>query len=138
MKDINKRINLCNKIYPYLSGFSSDLLFWAAINTIFLITVKQLSASQVSLLTAISSFAAILAQNIILKIIKKIGNVKSVRLGLILLFIAAIIITSGKSFTIIAIGEVSCSRKTYLISDSPFANEILPFTVELAFFSSAW
>ena len=71
MKDINKRINLCNKICPYLSGFSSDLLFWAAINTIFLITVKQLSASQVSLLTAISSFAAILAQNIILKIIKK-------------------------------------------------------------------
>ena len=106
MKDINKRINLCNKIYPYLSGFSSDLLFWAAINTIFLITVKQLSASQVSLLTAISSFAAIFAQNIILKIIKKIGNVKSVRLGLILLFIAAIIITSGNSFTIIAIGEV--------------------------------
>lgn len=106
MKDINKRINLCNKIYPYLSGFSSDLLFWAAINTIFLITVKQLSASQVSLLTAISSFAAIFAQNIILKIIKKIGNVKSVRLGLILLFIAAIIITSGNSFTIIVIGEV--------------------------------
>ena len=106
MKDINKRINLCNKIYPYLSGFSSDLLFWAAINTIFLITVQPLSASQVSLLTAISRFSAILAQNIILKIIKKIGNVKSVRLGLILLFIAAIIITSGNSFTIIAIGEV--------------------------------
>lgn len=105
MKDINKRINLCNKIYPYLSGFSSDLLFWAAINTIFLITVKQLSASQVSLLTAISSFAAYYSKYYF-KNYKKNGNVKSVRLGLILLFIAAIIITCGNSFTIIVIGEV--------------------------------
>ena len=106
MNEVNKKIKFSNKIYPYLSGLSDDLLFWAAINTIFLTTVKLLSASQVSLLSAISSFVAILSQHIVLKIIKKIGNIKSVRLGLILLFISSIIITFGSSFIAIAIGEV--------------------------------
>lgn len=77
-----------------------------AINTIFLTTVKLFSASQVSLLSAISSFVTILSQHIVLKIIKKIGNIKSVRLGLVLLFISSIIITFGSSFIAIAIGEV--------------------------------
>ena len=49
MNEIDKKIKLSNKIYPYLSGLSSDLLFLAAINTIFLTTVKMLSASQISL-----------------------------------------------------------------------------------------
>ena len=106
MNEVNKKIKFSNKIYPYLSGLSDDLLFWAAINTIFLTTVELLSASQVSLLSAISSFVAILSQHIVLKIIKKIGNIKSVRLGLILLFISSIIITFGSSFIAIAIGEV--------------------------------
>lgn len=106
MENVNNKIKISNKIYPYLSGFSDDLLFWASINTIFLTTVKHFSASQVSMLTAISVFATIIFQNIVLKIIKKIGNLKSVRLGLIMLFIASLIITFGKSFVIIAIGQV--------------------------------
>lgn len=71
MSDITRKIKLGNKIYPYLSGMSDDLLFWAAINTIFLTTVKLFSASQIGLLSAISSFVAILSQNVVLKIIKK-------------------------------------------------------------------
>ncbi len=106
MDEVNEKIKLSNKIFPYLSGLSADLLFWAAINTIFLTTVKSLSASQVSLLSAISSFVAILSQHIVLKIIKKIGNIKSVKLGLVLLFISSIIITFGSSFIVISIGEV--------------------------------
>lgn len=106
MNDVNKKVKLSNKIYPYLVGMSDDLLFWSAINTIFLTTVKLFSASQISLLSAISSLVAILSQNIVLKIIKKIGNLKSVRLGLIMLFVSSIIITFGTSFITIAIGEV--------------------------------
>lgn len=67
---------------------------------------KVVSASQISLLAAISSFVAILSQNIVLKIIEKIGNVKSVRLGLILLLASSIIITFGSSFITIVIGEL--------------------------------
>ena len=106
MNVIDKKIKLSNKIYPYLVGLSDDLLFWAAINTIFLTTVKMFSASQVSLLTGISGLITILSQNIVLKIIKKIGNLKSVKLGLLMLFIGGVIITFGSSFISILIGEI--------------------------------
>lgn len=98
MNEIDKKIKLSNKIYPYLSGLSSDLLFLAAINTIFLTTVKMLSASQISLLSTISILITIISQGLVLKIIKKIGNIKSVRLGLLMLFIGAILITLICSF----------------------------------------
>ena len=106
MNEIDRKIRLSNKIYPYLSGLSSDLLFLAAINTIFLTTVKMLSASQISLLSAISILITILSQGLVLKIIKKIGNIKSVRLGLLMLFIGAVLITFGSSFITIVIGEI--------------------------------
>ena len=106
MNEIDRRIKLSNKIYPYLSGLSSDLLFLAAINTIFLTTVKMLSASQISLLSAISILITIISQGLVLKIIKKIGNIKSVRLGLLMLFIGAILITFGSLFITIVIGEI--------------------------------
>ena len=106
MNEIDKKIKISNKIYPYISGLSDDLLFWAAINTIFLTTVKMLSASQVSLLSAIAGLVTILSQSIVLKIIKKLGNIKSVRLGLLMLLIGATLITFGNNFIIIMIGEI--------------------------------
>ena len=106
MNEIDKKIKISNKIYPYISGLSDDLLFWAAINTIFLTTVKMLSASQVSLLSAIAGLVAILSQSIVLKIIKKLGNIKSVRLGLLMLLIGATLITFGNNFSIIMLGEI--------------------------------
>ena len=106
MNEIDKKIKISNKIYPYISGLSDDLLFWAAINTIFLTTVKMLSASQVSLLSAIAGLVTILSQSIVLKIIKRIGNIKSVRLGLLMLLIGATLITFGNNFSIIMIGEI--------------------------------
>ena len=106
MNEIDKKIKISNKIYPYISGLSDDLLFWAAINTIFLTTVKMLSASQVSLLSAIAGLVTILSQSVILRIIKRIGNIKSVRLGLLMLLIGATLITFGNNFSIIMIGVI--------------------------------
>ena len=106
MNEIDKKVKISNKIYPYISGLSDDLLFWAAINTIFLTTVKMLSASQVSLLSAIAGLVTILSQSIVLKIIKRIGNIKSVRLGLLMLLIGSTLITFGNNFSIIMIGEI--------------------------------
>lgn len=106
MNEIDKKIKISNKIYPYISGLSDDLLFWAAINTIFLTTVKMLSASQVSLLSAIAGLVTILSQSVILRIIKRIGNIKSVRLGLLMMLIGATLITLGNNFGVIMIGEI--------------------------------
>lgn len=106
MNNVDKRIIISNKIYPFISGLSDDLLFWAAINTVFLTIVKSLTASQVSFLTAISGLVTILFQGIALKIIRKIGNIKSVRLGLIMLFVGAVLITFGNNYILIIVGEI--------------------------------
>ncbi len=105
-KNIKDKIELSNKIYPYFAGLSDDLMFWAAINTIFLTTVKNLTASQISLLSAIATFSTIILQGIAFKIIKKIGNITSVRLGLVLLLTAAIIITFSNNILCIGFGYI--------------------------------
>ncbi len=104
--EYNKKIELSNKIYPIFSGISSDLLFWVAINTIFLTVVKGLSAAQISSLTAIGNFTIILTYPLLFKIIKKIGNIKSIKIGTILLLCSSLLFTFSKSYFFILIGQV--------------------------------
>ena len=54
-----ERVEKSNKIYPIYYGLSSNLMFWIAINTLFLSTVKNLSAFQINSLTTISTILAI-------------------------------------------------------------------------------
>ena len=86
-----------NKIFPLYAGLSSDLLFWVAIDTLFLTIVKKFSAAQIVSLTTVSLIACILFQVPLLKIIKKIGNTKSVRLGSLSLLISSILLTFGQN-----------------------------------------
>lgn len=105
MSQIDKKINLSNKIYPMFSGLSSDILFWAAINTLFLTIVKNFSAMQISSCITISSVIAICSQRFVCKIIKKIGNINSIRVGAILLLTATLLITFSKTYLFILIGQ---------------------------------
>ena len=43
-----------NKIFPQYDGLSGDLLFWIAIDTLFLTVVKKFTAAQIVSLTSIS------------------------------------------------------------------------------------
>ena len=76
-----KKINRSIKIYP-----------------LFLTLVKGLNASQITAMTMASLIICILFQKIILAIVKKIGNVNSLRLGATMLLIATIVLTFGKLF----------------------------------------
>ena len=95
-----------NKIFPWYDGLSGDLLFWIAIDTLFLTVVKNFTASQIVSLTSISMIINILLQVPLLKIIHKIGNTKSVRLGSFLLLISSILLTFGKNYITIVIGKI--------------------------------
>lgn len=95
-----------NKIFPWYYGLSGDLLFWVAIDTLFLTVVKNFTASQIVSLTSISMIINILLQVPLLKIIHKIGNTKSVRLGSFLLLISSILLTFGKNYITIVIGKI--------------------------------
>ena len=79
---------------------------WVAIDTLFLTVVKNFTASQIVSLTSISMIINILLQVPLLKIIHKIGNTKSVRLGSFLLLISSILLTFGKNYITIVIGKI--------------------------------
>ena len=56
-----KKIDRFNKIFPWYSGLSGDLLFWVAIDTLFLTVVKKLNASQIVSLTTIGLIICIIS-----------------------------------------------------------------------------
>ena len=95
-----------NKIFPWYSGLSSDLLFWVAIDTLFLTVVKNFNASQIVSLTTVSLITCIALQVPLLNIIKKIGNTNSVRLGSMLLLISSLLLTFGQNYIVIVLGKV--------------------------------
>ncbi len=95
-----------NKIFPWYAGLSGDLLFWVAIDTLFLTVVKSFNASQIISLTSVSLITCIALQVPLLKAIKKIGNTNSVRLGALLLLISSLLLTFGQNYVIIALGKI--------------------------------
>lgn len=95
-----------NKIFPWYSGLSGDLLFWIAIDTLFLAVVKNFNSSQIVSLTSVSLVTCILLQMPLLKIINKIGNTNLVRLGSLLLLVSSLLLTFGQNYITIALGKV--------------------------------
>lgn len=101
-----KRIEISNKVYPFFSAITRDLLFWGVINTIFLTEVKNFSAAQISSLAMFGNLVVILLYPIIFKIIKKFGNVASIKLGISMYFCAAILITFSSKYFVILLGYI--------------------------------
>lgn len=98
--NINK-IKRSIDIYPIFSALSADLIFFVPIDTLFLTLAKGLDASQITAVTMVSLLVCILSKKIILNIVKKIGNINSLRIGALLLLLSSIILTFCKSFILI-------------------------------------
>lgn len=96
-----KKIKRSIKIYPIFASFSGDLIFFVPIDTLFLTLVKGLNASQITSMTMVALIICILLQKLILRTVKRIGNVNSLRLGTILILIASLMLTFGKSFILL-------------------------------------
>ena len=123
-----KKIDRFNKIFPWYSGLSGDLLFWVAIDTLFLTVVKKLNASQIVSLTTIGLIICIILQIPLLKMIKKIGNTNSVRLGSLLLLVSSLLLTFGTNYLSIALGKVAYE---VAFTFQNMANAILKNNLEL-------
>ena len=81
------------KIFPLFNGLTGDLLFYVAIDTLFYTIVKGFSPDMLSLLTTVSALFCIILKIPITKIIEKIGNTNSVRVGTFGLILSSVIIT---------------------------------------------
>ncbi|MBQ2757450.1 MAG: hypothetical protein IJF31_03095 [Clostridia bacterium] len=92
-------------MYPFFYGFTGDLLFYIAIDTLFLTVVKGFTAAQIVSITSFSLLACIVLQVPVLFIIKKIGNTASVRVGSCLLVTAALLITFGNNYFLVLLGR---------------------------------
>lgn len=103
-----EKIKRFNNVIHWYSGISCDLLFWVAIDTLFLTIVKGFSASQIVSLAPISMAICIVLQIPILKIIKIIGNTNSVRLGSFLFLMSSMLLTFGNNYAVIVIGKIFC------------------------------
>jgi hypothetical protein len=103
---VNKSINRFLKIFPWYSGFTGDLLFYIAVDTLFLTIVKNFSAAEIVSITSLSQLICIALQFPVLFIIKKIGNTASVRTGAFFLLMSAIFITFGKRYYLVLLGRV--------------------------------
>ena len=103
---MDEKITFSNKIYPIFYGFSADLIFFIAINTLFLTTVKGLNSSEINLITTIGVLSALIAYLLIYRIINKIGNTFSIKLGTFLLLIAAILFTFSSNIILFALAEI--------------------------------
>ncbi len=101
-----KRIVLSNKIYPLFAGLSSDLIFFLAINTLFLTEVKGFSTLEISSFTTISILVMIILNPLVMKTINKIGALNSVKLGVIFLLLGAFLITFGVNYITTLLGYI--------------------------------
>lgn len=103
---MERKIEQAIKLYPWYWAVGADLLFYIAIDTLFLVTVKQFSEMQIVLLTAISTVAGIVLRFPLLWLIKKIPNTLVIRIGAGCLLLSSILITIGPSFFVVALGRV--------------------------------
>ena len=103
---MERKLNRFVKIYPWFHGLTADLLFYIAVDTLFLTAVKDLSAAQIVSLTTVSTVACILMQFPVLWLIHRIGNTASARISAFLLLLSSLAITFGGSYYWVAAGRV--------------------------------
>lgn len=130
-ENLKKRAQLSNKIFPWFSGLSGDLIFFIAIDTLFLTQVKDLNASQISMISFISCLLCVLLQKVILKIIEKIGNNASIRVGAILLLFSSIFLIIGKDTWTLSLYRIFRDlSQTFMIMKNVVLKDNLIYTKE--------
>ena len=103
---MNKGVNRFLRVFPWYSGLTGDLLFYIAVDTLFLTLVKNFSPAQIVSITSLSQLTCIALQFPVLFIIKKIGNTASVRIGAFSLLLSAILTAFGRSYYIVLLGRI--------------------------------
>ena len=103
---MEKKANRFIKLFPWHHGLLGDLLFYIAIDTLFLTIVKSFSPAQIVALSSFSQTACIVLQFPLLFVIKKIGNTNSLRMRGLCMLVSAVLITVGRNFYIVLLGRI--------------------------------
>lgn len=116
-----KALDRYEKLYPFFNGISSDLLFWIAIDTMFLSYAKHLSAEQIVSLTAVAMFAGVILQLPLVWLIHKMGNNTSILLGGFMLLASGLLYAFGTRYVTFVFAKVIHDLSLTLIGLSGIA-----------------
>lgn len=112
-------------LYPFYQGFSADLLFFVAIDTLFLSFAKHLTNAQIVSLNGYSLALSMILQYPLMLIINKIGTTASVRIGGGFVLSSAVMFTLGTNYyfmvaakTIYYIGFTFTNISTVLLKNN--------------------
>lgn len=94
------------RLYPVYDALTGDLLFYSVIEILFLTLVKGFSDAQIALLFLISDVADLALEYPTYRLIRKIGNSKSIVLGGVMPLMSIILITVGNSLPVVLIGNI--------------------------------
>ena len=103
---MEKSVKRFARLFPWHHGLIGDLLFYVAIDTLFLTIVKNFTPAEIVSLTSLAQLICIGLQFPILFVIKRIGNTASVRTGGILIFLSAVLITFGPNYITVLVGRI--------------------------------
>ncbi|MBQ1217264.1 MAG: hypothetical protein IIX85_04815, partial [Clostridia bacterium] len=103
---MEKSIKRYLRVFPWYSGFTGDLLFYIAVDTLFLTIVKNFTPSQIVSVTSLSQLICIALQFPVLFIIRRIGNTASVRAGALFLLLSALFISFGPTYFSVLLGRI--------------------------------
>ncbi|MBR4289214.1 MAG: hypothetical protein IKT52_01055 [Oscillospiraceae bacterium] len=103
---MEKKIDRAVRIYPWYAGLEGDLLFYIAVDTLFLTVVKNFTDVQIVSLNALSQIICIALQFPVLFVIRRVGNTNSVRLGALFMLLSSILITIGKTYSVVLLGRI--------------------------------
>ena len=103
---MERTVKRFTKVYPWYGAFTGDLLFYIAIDTLFLTLVKNFSAAEIVSLNSIAQLVCIGLQFPLLFLIKKIGNTASFRLGAFCLLSSSVLITFGPNYFVVLLGKI--------------------------------
>ncbi len=100
------KIKLALKLYPIYEAMSGDLLFYSVIEMLFLTLVKGFSNSEIALILVIVNAADLALEYPSYRLIRRLGNSRSVVLGGIMPVLAIVFLTLGQSIVPVIIGNI--------------------------------
>ena len=106
--DHTKKIRLATKLYPFYEATSGDLVFFSVIQTLFLTLAKGFSPQEIATLVLITDIVDLALEYPSYRLIRRIGNSRSVVIGGFMPLIGILLITFGSTSVWITIGNVFC------------------------------
>lgn len=95
-------------MFPWSTALSMDLLFWVAIDTLFLSVAKQFTDAQIVLVSTLSLIGGIVLHYPQVDLIKVLGNTTSYRLGTFCYLACAMLVTFSRTFFLVVLGRIFC------------------------------